>query len=215
MPLPSARASSGRRLGPRTIKATAPRNRRWTGLSIPTLTRLARNPGGDGDRGFQRGLAGPRDGRGRGELNFAGAREGAPMTAERGLRRRYGSYSLSVAQETSSPPGRPYPPPPASEPFWPAQATILAAIGLQVALPARLTVGPIMADPGLEAALLLGMFLATPHELEHEHTGRRRFALGLTGVRGHRQHLFASRADPLPVAPQRRARTRTDRLGRC
>ncbi len=106
------------------------------------------------------------------------------MTAERGLGRRDDSYSLSVAQETSSPPGRPYPPPPASEPFWPAQATILAAIGLQFALPARLTVGPIWLIPSLEAALLLGMFLATPHELEHEHKGRRRFALGLTGFVG-------------------------------
>jgi hypothetical protein len=106
------------------------------------------------------------------------------MTAERELRRRDDSYSLSVAQETSSPPGRPYPPPPASEPFWPAQVTILAAIGLQFALPARLAVGPIWLVPGFEAALLLGMFLATPHELEHEHPLRRHFALGLTGFVG-------------------------------
>ncbi len=34
--------------------------------------------------------------------------------------------------------------------------------------------------PGLEAALLLGMFMATPHQLEHEHPRRRRVALGLT-----------------------------------
>ena len=45
-------------------------------------------------------------------------------------------------QEASALPGRPYPPPPPAEPFWPAQATILAAIGLQLLLPARLTVGP-------------------------------------------------------------------------
>jgi uncharacterized membrane protein len=85
-----------------------------------------------------------------------------------------------VAQETSSQPGRPYPPPPASEPFWPAQATILAAIGLQVALPARLTVGPSWLIPALEAVLFVGMFLATPRELEGEHPRRRRVALGLT-----------------------------------
>jgi uncharacterized membrane protein len=85
-----------------------------------------------------------------------------------------------VAQETSSQPGRSYPPPPESEPFWPAQATILAAIGLQVALPARLTVGSSWLIPALEGVLFVGMFLATPRELEHEHPRRRRIALGLT-----------------------------------
>src|SRR5258708_18677250 len=43
-PLPSARASSGRRLGPSTNKATIPRNKRWTELSIPTTLRLALRP---------------------------------------------------------------------------------------------------------------------------------------------------------------------------
>ncbi len=85
-----------------------------------------------------------------------------------------------VAQESTPQPGRPYPPPPASEPFWPAQATILAAIGLQVALPERLTVGPSWLIPALEAVLFIGMFLATPRELEHEHPRRRRVALSLT-----------------------------------
>jgi len=85
-----------------------------------------------------------------------------------------------VAQEPSARPGRPYPPPPAAEPFWPAQATILIAIGLQLLLPARLTVGPSWLIPALEGALLLGMFMATPRQLEHEHPRRRRVALGLT-----------------------------------
>jgi uncharacterized membrane protein len=87
---------------------------------------------------------------------------------------------LTVAQATSPQHGRPYPPPPASEPFWPAQATILVAIGLQVALPKRLTAGPPWLVPAFEAILLLGMFMATPHQLEHEHPRRRRVALGLT-----------------------------------
>ncbi len=77
-------------------------------------------------------------------------------------------------------PGRPYPPPPAAEPFWPAQATILCAIGLQLLLPPRLTAGPRWLIPALEGALLLGMFMATPRQLEHEHPRRRRAALGLT-----------------------------------
>ncbi len=85
-----------------------------------------------------------------------------------------------VAQESSPQTGRPYPPPAASEPFWPAQATILSAIGLQVSLPDRLTVGPSWLIPALEGVLFLGMFLATPRELEHEHPRRRRVALGLT-----------------------------------
>jgi uncharacterized membrane protein len=77
---------------------------------------------------------------------------------------------------------RPYPPPAASEPFWPAQATILTAIALQLLLPARLHVGPTWLVPALEASLLLGMFMATPRQLEHEHPVRKRAALGLTGI---------------------------------
>ena len=87
-----------------------------------------------------------------------------------------------VAAEPSAQSGRPYPPPPAAEPFWPAQATILAAIGLQLLLPARLTVGPAWLIPALEGALLIGMFMATPRQLEQEHPRRRRFALGLTAL---------------------------------
>jgi len=85
-----------------------------------------------------------------------------------------------VAQEASTLPGRPYPPPPVAEPFWPAQVTILVAIGLQLLLPERLTVGPTWLIPALEGALLIGMFMATPNQLEHEHRARRRAALGLT-----------------------------------
>ena len=85
-----------------------------------------------------------------------------------------------MAQEASTLPGRPYPPPPVAEPFWPAQATILVAIGLQLLLPERLTVGPTWLIPALEGALLIGMFMATPNQLEHEHRARRRVALGLT-----------------------------------
>jgi uncharacterized membrane protein len=87
-----------------------------------------------------------------------------------------------VAQEPSARPDRAYPPPPASEPFWPAQATILAAIALQLALPKRLTAGPSWLIPALEAVLLIGIFFATPRQLEHEHPRRRAVALGLTAI---------------------------------
>jgi uncharacterized membrane protein len=82
------------------------------------------------------------------------------------------------------PPGRTYPPPPASEPFWPAQATILAAIVLQFTVPARLTIGPVWLIPSLEGALLIGMAFASPRELEHEHRVRRAVAIGLTAFVG-------------------------------
>lgn len=85
-----------------------------------------------------------------------------------------------TAQAYTAQPGRPYPPPPEAEPFWPAQATILAAIALQFLLPTRLVVGPFWLIPSLETLLLLGMFLATPNQLEHEHPRRRRLALSLT-----------------------------------
>lgn len=89
-----------------------------------------------------------------------------------------------MAQEPTRQVGRPYPPPAASEPFWPAQLTILAAIGLQVALPKRLVAGPVWLVPTLEGVLFVGMFLATPRQLEHEHKRRRRVALGLTALVG-------------------------------
>jgi uncharacterized membrane protein len=76
--------------------------------------------------------------------------------------------------------GRPYPPPAHAEPAWPAQLTILIAIGLQLSLPDRLAAGPPWLIPSLEAALLVGFAIATPRQLEHEHPVRRRVAIGLT-----------------------------------
>ncbi len=85
-----------------------------------------------------------------------------------------------MEQAASVQPGRPYPPPPAREPVWPAQLTLLAAIGVQLALPTRLTIGPRSLIPALEGALLIGLLFATPRELEHGHRRRRQLALGLT-----------------------------------
>ncbi len=85
-----------------------------------------------------------------------------------------------VAAQPSAQVARPYPPPGAPEPFWPAQSAVLAAIGLQLLLPKRLTIGPSWLVPSFEGALLIGMFLATPNQLEFEHPRRRRVALGLT-----------------------------------
>jgi len=59
------------------------------------------------------------------------------------------------------------------------QLTILVAIGLQLTLPSRLTVGPAWLVPALEGVLLVGLFFATPNQLEHEHQRRRAAAIGL------------------------------------
>jgi len=78
--------------------------------------------------------------------------------------------------------GRPYPPPARSEPHWPAQASVVVAIGLQLLLPERVTAGPTWLLPVGEAVLLIGVTLASPRRLEGEHQGRRRLALALTAV---------------------------------
>jgi uncharacterized membrane protein len=87
-----------------------------------------------------------------------------------------------VATASSSQPGRPYPPRAAPESFWPAQLTVLATVVLQLALPQRLTVGPIWVIPAIETVLLAGLSAITPRKLVHEHTGRRRIALGITAL---------------------------------
>ncbi len=80
------------------------------------------------------------------------------------------------------PGGRPYPPPGESEPFWPAQATVLVAIGIQLLLPERLTAGPGWLVPAVEGLLLVGLFIFTPNVVEDEHPRRRRAALTLTAL---------------------------------
>ena len=79
-------------------------------------------------------------------------------------------------------PGRRYPPPGAGEAFWPAQVTVLVAIGLQLSLPERLTIGPTWMIPALEGILLVGLFFATPKVLEFDHPRRRRVALAMIAL---------------------------------
>ena len=79
-------------------------------------------------------------------------------------------------------PGRPYPPPARPEPLWPALASVVFAIALQLLLPKRLTAGPRWLLPALEGALLVGLALASPRQVEHEHRGRRLSAVGLTAL---------------------------------
>jgi uncharacterized membrane protein len=85
-----------------------------------------------------------------------------------------------VEQASATLPVRPYPPPPGPESFWPVQLALLVAIGLQIGLPERLTAGPTWLVPALEGILVVGLSVATPRQLEHEHTARRRTAIALT-----------------------------------
>ena len=80
------------------------------------------------------------------------------------------------------PGGRLYPPPPTGESLLQPLGTLLAAIVLQLFLPARLTVGPSWLVPALEGALLVGLFLAAPRTLEREHPRRRTVAVGIIAL---------------------------------
>jgi uncharacterized membrane protein len=87
-----------------------------------------------------------------------------------------------VGAEASAPQARRYPPPGLLESVWPAQLTVLVAIALQLTLPERLTVGPTWMLPALEGALVIGLAMATPRELEQEHMLRRRSAVVLVAL---------------------------------
>jgi hypothetical protein len=67
-------------------------------------------------------------------------------------------------------------------PFWPAQAAVLAAIVLDLALPTKLTIGPRWLLPGFEGALVIGLLIASPRPKLRHTTLRRQVALTLTGL---------------------------------
>ncbi len=91
-------------------------------------------------------------------------------------------FTVQPASHETSVPGRPYPPRARADTAWPAQATVLVAIGLQLLLPKRLTAGPTWLLPALEAVLLAGVTFASPSRIECEHAWRRRLALAMTGL---------------------------------
>lgn len=68
------------------------------------------------------------------------------------------------------------------EPYWPAQLTVLAALLLQVTLPARLTIGPTWLLPSLEGMLLAGLVFGMPHRHHDEHPTRRAVALTMIAI---------------------------------
>ena len=68
------------------------------------------------------------------------------------------------------------------EPRWHVAVVVVVAIGLQLALPARLGLQPKFLMPGLEAALLVALVVADPGRLERRHPGLRYGGLVLVGL---------------------------------
>jgi uncharacterized membrane protein len=75
-----------------------------------------------------------------------------------------------------------YPPPPRSEPHWPPQLTIAAAIALQLTLPHRVEAGPWWLIPSLEALVLASLVISSPQRVTGDYALRRRLGLGITAI---------------------------------
>lgn len=81
----------------------------------------------------------------------------------------------------------PEPPPawgacPAREPHWPAALAVVATMGLYLALPNKLTLGPNWLIPALEAAVLVPLTITARHRHPGESPLVRKVALGLVGL---------------------------------
>ncbi len=64
-----------------------------------------------------------------------------------------------------------------AEPYWQAEAVVVAVIGLNVGLTKKLAIGPVWLVPSLEALLLLALFATAPgRRIEHGLTPRSRHA---------------------------------------
>jgi len=68
------------------------------------------------------------------------------------------------------------------EPRWPATLAILVAIGLQLALPARLSPNLHFLLPALEGLLLIGLVAANPRRIDRRSTALRRASLALIAM---------------------------------
>jgi hypothetical protein len=67
-------------------------------------------------------------------------------------------------------------------PFWPAQATVLAAIVLDLGLPDKLTIGPRWMLPVFEGVLVVGLVIASPRPNFKHSALRRQVAMSLIGL---------------------------------
>jgi uncharacterized membrane protein len=69
-----------------------------------------------------------------------------------------------------------------SNPFWPAQVTVLVALVLDLALPEQLTIGPRWLLPIVEAMLVVGLLVASPRPKVRHSQLRRQIAMSLIGL---------------------------------
>jgi uncharacterized membrane protein len=92
------------------------------------------------------------------------------------------SEDPAPSAEHQAPAAARYPPPPSSEPHWPPQLTVVAAIALQVLLPDRLSVGSRWVLPALEVVMLIGLVLGSPQQLQGPHSRRRVLALVIAAL---------------------------------
>lgn len=68
------------------------------------------------------------------------------------------------------------------EPFWAPQLVVVAAIGLDLTLSDKLTLGPNWLLPSLEALLVVGLMAVSPNPQVRHSELRRRVAIGLIGL---------------------------------
>jgi hypothetical protein len=69
-----------------------------------------------------------------------------------------------------------------AEPFWPAQLTAAAALGLYLTLPHALIMGPRWLVPGVEGVLLLGLVITTPTRHHMQSSRLRALIVGLVAL---------------------------------
>jgi hypothetical protein len=68
------------------------------------------------------------------------------------------------------------------DPYWPAQLTVAVAIGLNLALSERVTVGPTWLLPGVEGVLLVALIVVAPARATAHSLARRRLSLAVIGL---------------------------------
>jgi uncharacterized membrane protein len=68
------------------------------------------------------------------------------------------------------------------DPYWPAQLSVAMAIALNLALAARVTIGPTWLLPSVEGVLLIALVVIAPRRATAHSLGRRRFAISVIGL---------------------------------
>ena len=67
-------------------------------------------------------------------------------------------------------------------PYWEPQLVVAVALGLDLALPNKLTIGPTWLLPAVEGGLLVALVVASPHPAARHSMFRRHVAIGLIAL---------------------------------